>query len=102
MREGEPSEQMFYLQRGSVGIFKQEKGSEVQIGTLYTGAIVGEMSFLSQETRQASVKAMSDCLVTVISRERYDKNLKAMPAWGKELIRTLFIRLRQAHRDIRV
>lgn len=102
IREGEQSTQMFYLQSGTVGVFKVKGNIEQQIGSIYSGEIVGEMSFLDKEPRSASVKALSDCTLTVIPSDKFEKVMSSMPAWYKALVNTLLDRLRKANTRIRV
>ena len=49
MREGEESAEMYYLKEGSLSVLKRKGTIESQIGTIYTGEVVGEMSFLDKE-----------------------------------------------------
>jgi len=102
MREGEESAQMYYLQSGSLAVFKVNDGAENQIGTIYSGELVGEMSFLDKEPRSASVKAISDSKLLIIPVEKFEKYFSDQPSWYKALIHTLLERLRKANARIRI
>lgn len=103
IREGEESSHMFYLQKGSLAVFKKKGGGEmVQIGTIYSGEVVGEMSFLDKEPRSATVKAVTDCVLMEIPSEQYEKLFKSLPNWYKALVRTLLDRLRKANARVRI
>lgn len=102
IHEGEESTQMYFLQSGTMAVFKRKGDSTIQIGTIYSGEVVGEMSFLDKEPRSASVKAISDCVLTAIPSEKFEKTLNALPAWYKALVHTLLDRLRRANSRIRV
>ena len=102
MRDGEESTQMYYLQSGSLAVFKLKGGAEKQIGTIYSGELVGEMSFLDNQPRSSSVKAISDCKLMVIPHEKFEKFFNDQPAWYKALINTLLERLRKANTRIRI
>lgn len=102
IREGEESTQMYFLQTGTMAVFKRKGDATIQIGTIYSGEVVGEMSFLDKEPRSASVKAISDCVLTVIPSEKFEKTLNSLPAWYKALVHTLLDRLRRANSRIRV
>lgn len=102
MRDGEESTQMYYLQSGSLAVCKVKGSAEQQIGTIYSGELVGEMSFLDQEPRSASVKAISDAKLMVIPHEKFEQFFHGQPAWYKALINTLLERLRKANSRIRV
>ncbi len=102
IREGEESTQMYFLKSGTMAVFKRKGDATIQIGTIYSGEVVGEMSFLDKEPRSASVKAISDCELTCIPSEKFEKTLNALPAWYKALVHTLLDRLRRANSRIRV
>lgn len=102
MRDGEESAQMYYLQSGSLAVYKVKGSAEQQIGTIYSGELVGEMSFLDNQPRSASVKAISDCKLMVIPHEKFERYFQDQPAWYKALINTLLERLRKANTRIRI
>lgn len=102
LREGEESTTMYFLQSGTLAVLKRQGDEEKQIGTIYSGEVVGEMSFLDKEPRSASIKAMKESELVVIPAEKFDKVFKGQPAWYKALINTLLERLRKANPRIRV
>lgn len=102
IREADESAQMYYLQSGSMAVFKVTDGAETQIGTIYSGELVGEMSFLDKEPRSASVKAISDSKLLVIPVDKFEKYFSDQPSWYKALIHTLLERLRKANARIRI
>ena len=102
MREGEESTHMYFLQAGTLGVFKIKSDKEVQIGTIYSGEIVGEMSFLDKQPRSASVKAISKSELVVIPPEKFDSVMNELPTWYNALIKTLLDRLRRANSRIRI
>jgi len=102
IREGEESTQMYFLQKGSMSVLKRIGDSEKQIGTIYAGEVVGEMSFLDKQPRCASVKAISDCELVAIPVAKFEKFFDDLPVWYKALIHTLLERLRRANARIRI
>lgn len=102
LREGEESTEMYYLQSGTLAVFKRKADQEHQIGTIISGELVGEMSFLDKLPRSASVKAMSDCTLIVVPHEKLEKTLNTMPKWFSALLHTLTDRLRKANARIRI
>lgn len=102
LREGDESAEMYYLQEGSLAVLKVKGGAEQQIGTIYKGEVVGEMSFLDQAPRSAAIRAISDSELTVIPREKFEKVMSTMPVWYNALIQTLLDRLRKANSRIKV
>jgi len=102
MREGEESNEMYYLTSGTMAVFQRKGNSERQIATVYAGELVGEMSFLDSKPRSASVKAIGECELTVIPREKLEKYLKSLPHWYSALVQTLVGRLRRANKRVRI
>ena len=100
--EGERSDEMYFVKEGTLTVTKKRGSEEKQIGTIYSGEIIGEMSFLDREPRSASVKATGDCHLTIIERSKFDKDLKSIPPWYKGLLNTLLERLRKANTRIKV
>lgn len=102
IREGEESTEMYYLQSGTMAVYKRKGDQEHQIGTIISGELVGEMSFLDKNPRSASVKAMSECVLVVVPMEKLEQTLATMPKWFGALLHTLTDRLRKANARIRV
>ncbi len=102
LREGEESTNLYYLCKGMLAVLKLKGGVEVQIGTIYAGEVVGEMSFLDKEPRSASIRAMDDCELTVIPPDNFNKLINTLPKWYTALINTLLDRLRKANSRIKV
>lgn len=102
VRETEESSNMYYLQEGMLAIYKLRGGVEQQIGTIYAGELVGEMSFLDKGPRSASVRAVKECTLTVIPSEKFQNFLSSQPIWYQKLIQTLLDRLRRANTRIKI
>ena len=102
IRENEESTEMYFLQKGTCAVFKRQGDAEKQIGTIYAGELVGEMSFLDREPRSASIKAISECELLAIPIAKFEKYFDEQPSWYKALVNTLLDRLRKANNRIRV
>ncbi len=102
LREGEESTAMYYLTEGSMAIVKRKGTADQQIGTIYSGELVGEMSFLDKQPRSATVKAITDCELVIIKGDKLDELLDKLPKWYRVLLATLTERLRKANARIKV
>lgn len=102
LREGEESSVMYYLNQGSLAIFKRKGNNEQQIGTIYSGELVGEMSFLDKQPRSATVKAITECELVIIKGEKLEELLDKLPKWYRVLLVTLTERLRKANARIKI
>jgi CRP/FNR family cyclic AMP-dependent transcriptional regulator len=93
--EGEVSDWMMVLLRGTVDVGKRkvgagsdgdEPGDITRLAVLREGAAVGEMSMFDGEPRYASCWALSEVEAAVISRGAVGRLIKAQPAVGAKLL----------------
>jgi len=102
LREGEESTEMYYLQSGTLAVFKRKGDQEHQIGTIISGELVGEMSFLDKHPRSATVQAMTESVLVIIPSEKLEGTMKELPKWFTALLHTLLERLRKANARIKI
>ena len=102
VREGEHSENMYWLQTGQLVVIKRKGNEEIQLGHIFAGELVGEMSFLDGEPRSASVRAITDCELIEIPRDVFDKVFTGQPTWFQGLVKTLTERLRKTNARVKV
>lgn len=69
VRQGEPIEDIHIVLSGSLNIFSEDAPA-VNIATIGSGEIIGEMSFLDERPPSVSVRATEDVSVYSISLER--------------------------------
>jgi len=77
--EGEPGDEMFIIQKGSVKITKVVGDNEVLLAVLKAGDIFGEMALLENKPRGATAVAYDDCEVTMINRANFEQMIKTQP-----------------------
>ncbi|MBY0516688.1 MAG: cyclic nucleotide-binding domain-containing protein [Bacteriovoracaceae bacterium] len=102
IREGEHSAAMYWVQSGQLEVLKRKGNEEVKLGFIYSGELVGEMSFLDGEPRSASVKAVTECELVEIPKDVFEKVFLSQPTWFQGLVKTLTERLRKTNAKIRV
>ncbi|NDF14029.1 hypothetical protein EB061_01735 [bacterium] len=100
--EGDQSKNMYFLKNGQVRIFKRKGEGSIEIETIRSGQIIGELAFLDGQARSASAEALTSCELIEISREALDAAFKTAPDWLSTLIKTITARLRNANNRIRV
>lgn len=95
--EGSNNSVMYWILSGEFMITKlNAEDKNVIIGEAKTGELIGEMSFLDNLPRSASVKAKVDSEVLVIPHKKFMDTLDSQPRWFKSLMQTLSSRLRDA------
>ncbi|TVQ82623.1 MAG: EAL domain-containing protein [Micavibrio sp.] len=71
MQEGQKGDCAYIIETGRVEIMIRKNGAPEIIGTRGAGALLGEMAMIDDQPRTASVRALEDCTVLVISREDF-------------------------------
>jgi len=102
-RQGDPSDSLYILARGEVGIFREpEKGSQgrKRLTTLGAPSIFGEMGLLTGEARSATVVAESDVLCYRLDKRGFEEIIRARPVIAEAISRT--VAERQAANDARL
>lgn len=99
--EGDTSRAMYLVRSGVIRIFKKKGDTPIEIDTIHSGQIVGELAFLDGNPRSASAEALSECELTEISGPSFQAVLERMPDWLKIMLRTIVGRLRTASTKIR-
>lgn len=93
--QGTIGSQMYVLLGGKVGVFEGEK----PIATLTPGAMFGEMALVNKEPRSATVRALEDSRVFVLSESTFEKLLTKRVAIRilLNIISTLSLRLKDSN-----
>jgi CRP-like cAMP-binding protein len=96
IREGEVGEEAYLIVNGSVLITKEMSGTKVVLQTCQEGDIIGEMSLISEEPRSATVEALEETTVAVLTKQMLSEHLKKLPPYMGKIILALTDRLQQA------
>jgi len=96
IKEGQPGSSFFVILSGMVEVLKRKDGREVVIGVLGPNEFFGEMSLIETESgkRCASVRALEDTRVAIMSKTDFDKYLGKLSPGVKKLLGRLSDRLR--------
>jgi len=85
--EGERGDKMFIIESGEVVVLKEtEDGDLVEISSLQTGDIAGEMGLFGQRMRTATLEARSECKVWTLNFDQFEDLLEGHGAVGKGLL----------------
>lgn len=101
LKEGENSNAMYWVQSGTLRLFKKKGSGFIELGVVHSGEVVGELSFLDNQPRSASVEALQPCDIVEIPRGKFEEFITAQPSWMKSLIQTLVKRLRTTNNRVR-
>jgi CRP-like cAMP-binding protein len=98
LREDEPGDLFFVIIRGQVKVFvDSEHGREVVLTHLQAGDFFGEMALFDNETRSASVSALTASELVVLRRKDFLAVLEEEFPIARRILTTLSARLRRAN-----
>ncbi len=115
IQEGERGSSLYILEKGTVDILKsimlkmgdyivKDKMRKLARLEAEMGVFFGEMAFIGEDERSATVKAVTDCTLSVIHREDFEKLAEGDCELGyvviKNIAETLSHRLKQANEDV--
>jgi CRP-like cAMP-binding protein len=99
VRQGEPGSKLFLIARGEVRVLRESKKGELETARMQTGDFFGEMCILERLPRAASVQAMTDTQLVMLSYAAFEilqeRNLADHDRLLVNMARTLSARLRQ-------
>ncbi len=95
IEQGDEGIRAYYIENGRVEVLVGEDGHQLKVAELNAGDIFGEMALINKETRSATVRALEDCTVTIISRDEIESNIQNITSKAtRKLLTVLTERLR--------
>ena len=86
VRQGEPGDSLYIIQKGSCDVFiKAHGGREKKVAHIEAGDFFGEMSLLTGEVRNATVRAAEDTSVVAIDKLAFSTIITANPSISVQL-----------------
>ena len=105
--EGEDGDEMFILYKGAVEISKNTFDKEMYTVTRLNSdqnAFFGELAMLDNDSRSATVVAIDQCELLVLSKEKFFEIGNTHPTLGllitRQISQILGMRLRRANKDV--
>jgi eukaryotic-like serine/threonine-protein kinase len=98
VREGDPGEAAYIVVRGSCDVFKRSGERSVHLRRIGPGEVFGETAILTSGRRTASVVAVDEVSVLVVTRDALERELDAR-GWLGPLVRALAQRFREADEE---
>ena len=101
IREDDASNSLYFVQSGSLRVFKKKGKGFIELGMINQGSIVGELSFFDNQRRSASVEALRDCEVVEVPRFNFEEYMTQQPAWAGTLLKTMCAKVRKLTDHVR-
>jgi putative ABC transport system ATP-binding protein len=90
LRQGDPGEEFYLIGRGTAVVWTQAAGEpEHRVATLAAGDVFGEMALLTDEPRNATVRALDEMETYCLSKQHFREALEGSPEF-KEQIRQIY------------
>lgn len=83
IRQGDAGDRLYIVARGNVDVYRDD--SNQLLARLGDGDYFGEMALLSDEPRNATVRAVGSCVCLSLERDRFRQLLIEEPALRKEI-----------------
>ncbi len=80
MRQGEPGDKLYLIEKGAAEVLSVEGGRERRVGALAQGDYFGEMALLTNAPRSSTVRAAAETRVYSLSRPDFLALLEREPA----------------------
>lgn len=96
--QGDLGEEMYVIVHGNVRIMVRAGETEKEFVRRGVGEVIGEMSVISGEPRNASVIAAEETHLLCLDRRNFEGLLRERPEVGLAVMRVLCIRLKEATR----
>ncbi len=86
-REGETGDRMFIIESGEVAVLKDVEGEEpIEVTVLKSSDIAGEMGLFGEETRSATLRALSECKAWTLGYDAFERLLESDGSVAKGLL----------------
>jgi membrane protein len=96
-REGDQVDEIYYVHRGSIGIYRQHVEAEEKIATIREGEVFGEMAYLLEENRTATAIAETESNLLIINPELFEELIHTNREFSRDVIKLLSERVRKTN-----
>jgi len=93
--EGEKSTDIYFVDRGSVDIFRKIEDRNHKIATIPGGSVFGEMAYLLKESRTATAIAATESVLLTLTPDIFEDLLRSSTTFSRDVIQVLCDRLRK-------
>lgn len=93
IREGDDDHVAYYLLAGRAGIFRTVDGQAKRIGELAPGALFGEMAYVLNEPRSATIVAETDCALLALTPVTLEQLMNTSAPFSRRIVGQLAARL---------
>ncbi len=96
-QQGDNSTEIYFIQRGNIGIYRKTDDSKEKIAALEEGEVFGEMAYLLNESRTATAVAEAESFLITVNPAIFEELLQVNNTISRNVIQLLCNRLRKTH-----
>ncbi len=100
IKQGDEAYSAYLIQSGSVSVYSKVNDDVHELAQLGAGEICGEMALVNDGPRIASVKAIEDCNLIVITRTAFEEKLRKVDPTIYAIIKMLIERLKNLNETV--
>lgn len=100
MEQGDVGHNAYLIQSGDVSVYTESDEKRVELARMGPGQIIGEMALLGVGMRSATVRAVTDCNLIVITREVLEDKLQKSDPTIRALVMMLIKRIAQSNKTL--
>jgi serine/threonine-protein kinase len=89
IQEGEVGEAAYIVRSGQLQVYKTQGAAKIVLRQLGPGDVFGETAIFAASPRTASVVALADSELVVVTKKTIERELAAMQPWLAAFVRTL-------------
>jgi CRP-like cAMP-binding protein len=93
LRQGDPGDKFYLIRTGRVRVFREDASLETELSVLQAGDDFGEIALFMDEPRSATVAALEETRLMVLSKEQFQSILKGFPNVTFAFVRQMCERL---------
>ncbi|MBT8066272.1 MAG: cyclic nucleotide-binding domain-containing protein [Gammaproteobacteria bacterium] len=94
VRQGDPGNCMFVIQKGVVEAIAEADGKQLRLRTMGANDIFGEMALFEEEKRTATIRAVGPARVLTIDKKNFLGGIHEDPSLALRIVRTMSHRIR--------
>jgi CRP/FNR family transcriptional regulator len=94
VRQGDRGNCMFVIQEGEVEAFAESDGRELRLRTMGPNEFFGEMALFEEETRTATIRAISPVRVLTIDKKNFLGGIHEDPSLAFRIVQVMSHRIR--------
>ena len=93
IREGDTAKEAFFIHAGEVAVYKHFPDGERHLADMGEGSLLGEMAYLLNEARTASIRAKTEVTALVLPPEMLEELMRYSAPLSRRIIASLAQRL---------